>query len=262
MRSIVRVSGFRNNQPFPVARRCTILATSTGVDVEVASVSLTVRDLAGATAFYRDAIGLEQIKAGAGTVDMGVAGRAFLTLRHRPDATPDDPSEAGLFHLAVLLPSRADLGGWLTHAQARGIRIGGSADHLVSEAFYLADPEGNGVEVYADRPGGRMALDTDGRRAPRPNGECAHRQSGPATGRSPVGRCPPPARGSATSTFGWVTSRRPIGSTGVCWGLTSRQAAPAPPSCRATATTITSPPTSGIVPVPARAIRTGPGCPG
>jgi catechol 2,3-dioxygenase len=71
---------------------------------------------------------------------------------HRPDALPDDPAAAGLFHTAFLLPSRADLGRWLAHAGRRGQPLDGAADHLVSEAVYLSDPEGNGVEVYTDRP--------------------------------------------------------------------------------------------------------------
>ena len=60
--------------------------------------------------------------------------------------------EAGLFHAAFLLPSRADLGAWLRHAAAAGLPVAGASDHLVSEALYLSDPEGNGIEVYADRP--------------------------------------------------------------------------------------------------------------
>ena len=69
-----------------------------------------------------------------------------------PHARPDDPRSAGLFHTAFLLPSRADLGRWIKHAIDKQIPIDGASDHLVSEALYLTDPEGNGIEIYADRP--------------------------------------------------------------------------------------------------------------
>ena len=63
--------------------------------------------------------------------------RVFLELLHRPDALPRDPAAAGLYHIAFLLPTRADLGRWLAHAGTLGVRLDGAADHLVSEAVYL-----------------------------------------------------------------------------------------------------------------------------
>ncbi len=120
--------------------------------LRVGGVALAVRDMDRVTAFYRDVIGLEVIACQDDAVCMGVAGAAFLELLHRPAAEPDDPASAGLFHTAFLLPSRADLGRWLTHFRTLGQPLDGAADHLVSEAAYLHDPEGNGVEVYADRP--------------------------------------------------------------------------------------------------------------
>ncbi|MEK1930544.1 MAG: VOC family protein, partial [Pararhizobium sp.] len=69
-----------------------------------------------------------------------------------PDALPNSPRSAGLYHVAFLLPSRNDLGAWVHHALRSGTRLAGASDHLVSEAVYLSDPEGNGVEIYADRP--------------------------------------------------------------------------------------------------------------
>ena len=116
------------------------------------SVALAVRDLPAVEGFYRDVIGLQAMSRSEGSVAMGVGGTAFLHLRQEPGLLPDDPAEAGLFHTAFLLPSRADLGGWLRHVAALGLRLDGAADHLVSEAAYLRDPEGNGIEVYADRP--------------------------------------------------------------------------------------------------------------
>ncbi len=103
-------------------------------------------------AFYRDVLGLGVLARTGERIHLGVGGVGFLDLIHRPDALPDDPATAGLFHTAFLLPSRADLGRWLGHSGGRGQSLDGAADHLVSEAVYLSDPEGNGVEVYADRP--------------------------------------------------------------------------------------------------------------
>ena len=65
---------------------------------------------------------------------------------------PNDRRQAGLFHTAFLMPSRADLARWLGFVGQAGVSLQGASDHIVSEAIYLADPEGNGIEVYADRP--------------------------------------------------------------------------------------------------------------
>jgi catechol 2,3-dioxygenase len=120
--------------------------------LRVGGVALAVRDLDRVAAFYRDVIGLRVITSDDGIVRMGVAGDVFLDLLHRPAAKPDDSALAGLFHTAFLLPSRSDLGRWLAHCRTLGQHLDGAADHLVSEAAYLHDPEGNGIEVYADRP--------------------------------------------------------------------------------------------------------------
>lgn len=119
---------------------------------DIDSVTLDVRDLDRVARFYQDVIGLGPIASDTSSVWLGVGGRKLLRLQHRPDLRPIDPASAGLFHTAFLLPTRADLGRWLTHAAASGITLQGAADHLVSEAVYLADPEGNGIEIYADRP--------------------------------------------------------------------------------------------------------------
>ena len=135
----------------------------------VASVALTVRDLDRMTRFYREAVGLELIEQQPDAVQLGAGGVAFLELLHRPDLLPRDPTAAGLYHTAFLLPSRADIGRWLAHVAHLGLRLDGAADHLVSEAVYLHDPEGNGVEIYADRPraewrweGGQVLMANDG----------------------------------------------------------------------------------------------------
>ena len=122
------------------------------VPLRAAAVALVVRDLDRMSAFYRDVIGLAVVGQDTGLVRLGAGGVALLDLLHRPDALPQDPASAGLYHTAFLLPSRADLGRWLDHARRSGVRLEGAADHLVSEAVYLSDPEGNGIELYADRP--------------------------------------------------------------------------------------------------------------
>ncbi len=121
----------------------------------VAQVALAVRDLGRVEAFYRGVLGLAVIARSPGRVRLGAGDAVLLDLLHRPDALPDDPAGAGLFHTAFLLPSRAHLGRWLAHLAALGHRLDGAADHLVSEAAYLSDPEGNGVEICADRPRAR-----------------------------------------------------------------------------------------------------------
>ncbi|GEP04387.1 VOC family protein [Methylobacterium oxalidis] len=128
----------------------------------VEAVTLVVRDLDALTRFYRDAIGLSVVSAAGGAVRLGAGDTTFLVLRHAPNARPREPREAGLFHTAFLLPGRGDLGAWLLHTEKHGIALTGAADHLVSEAVYLDDPEGNGIEIYVDRPASAWQRDADG----------------------------------------------------------------------------------------------------
>lgn len=118
----------------------------------VETVTLNVRDLEGLVRFYSGLIGLEVLSHDGSGAALGVEGRALLHLRRDPHASEQDPGEPGLYHTAFLLPSRMALGAWLAHAAAAGLRLTGAADHGVSEALYCDDPEGNGIEVYADRP--------------------------------------------------------------------------------------------------------------
>ncbi len=115
----------------------------------IGTVTLRVNDLAGLTAFYRDSIGLQVIAETAEATDLGVDGAVLVRLE-RGATRP--ASAAGLFHLALLLPSRAELADWLAHAATIRLPLEGASDHLVSEAIYLSDPEGNGIEIYRDRP--------------------------------------------------------------------------------------------------------------
>lgn len=118
----------------------------------IGSVTLITRDLVGLARFYRTVVGLATVSQGADVIRLGMGAAVMLELRHDPAARPWRPQEAGLFHTAFLLPSRGDLGAWLVHAAEVGVRLAGAADHLVSEAVYLTDPEGNGIEIYVDRP--------------------------------------------------------------------------------------------------------------
>src|SRR5215212_4632822 len=119
------------------------------------AVRLTVGDLEGVRDFYRDAIGLTELEPENGIVRLGAAGdspRALVELVGDPDAPPRPRGTSGLFHLAILVPSRADLARALQRVAEAGWRLTGASDHLVSEALYLSDPEGNGIEIYRDRP--------------------------------------------------------------------------------------------------------------
>jgi catechol 2,3-dioxygenase len=120
----------------------------------IGTVELTVGDLDVQTAFYREAIGLREIGRTSDAVELGAAadGAALVTLVHRPDAPVRPSRTTGLFHLALLVPSRADLARSFHRLHAAAWRFTGAADHLVSEALYLDDPEGNGIEIYRDRP--------------------------------------------------------------------------------------------------------------
>ena len=120
--------------------------------VHISAVGMVVRDLDRVTAYYRDMLGLTVQEHTRQVAKLGVGGVALLELIHRPDALPDEASEAGLYHTAFLMPTRADLARWILQAAKGRVPFTGAADHDVSEAIYPDDPEGNGVGVYSDRP--------------------------------------------------------------------------------------------------------------
>ncbi len=120
--------------------------------LHIGAVALRVRDLDRLTAYYRDALGFAVLdRTDRGTV-LGAGGVPILHLEHAPAAKPDDTRTAGLYHTAFLMPTRGDLARWLLHAAQKRVPLTGASDHAVSEAIYLDDPEGNGIEVYRDRP--------------------------------------------------------------------------------------------------------------
>jgi catechol 2,3-dioxygenase len=120
--------------------------------VHVGEVALRVRNLTLMADYYKSMLGLEILHNGSDLVTLGAGGVPLLHLLSRPDATPEASGQAGLYHTAFLMPTREDLARWLVHVARSQVPLTGFADHSVSEAVYLTDPEGNGVEVYSDRP--------------------------------------------------------------------------------------------------------------
>ena len=120
--------------------------------LHIGAVGLKVRDLDRLTGFYRDVLGLSVLDRSTDGAALGAGGVPLVHIEHRPDAKPDDTRTAGLYHTAFLMPTRADLARWLLHVARGKVPLTGASDHAVSEAFYLDDPEGNGIEVYYDRP--------------------------------------------------------------------------------------------------------------
>ena len=120
--------------------------------LRIGTVQLKVRDLDAVSTFYQSVLGLSPVATGDHMITLGTGGTPLLELVGDPNLAPLDPRQAGLFHTAFLMPTRADLGRWVAHVAAARVPLQGASDHIVSEALYLADPEGNGIEVYADRP--------------------------------------------------------------------------------------------------------------
>ncbi|WP_435358608.1 VOC family protein [Haloarchaeobius sp. DFWS5] len=114
-------------------------------------VALRVEDLDAMVAFYRDVVGLAVLDRDTAHATLGAGEEPLLELLGDTDVQPRERTEAGLYHSAFRVPSRAALGDALRRIRD-GWRLDGASDHLVSEALYCTDPEGNGVEVYCDRP--------------------------------------------------------------------------------------------------------------
>jgi catechol 2,3-dioxygenase len=131
------------------------------------TVELKVLDLEREVAFY-EWFGLSKLRGGAGSAMLGAHGRPLLHLKALPGGQDRPRHTAGLFHFAILLPREEELGGFLRRSLEERLPLTGTADHYVSQALYFDDPEGNGIEVYADRPRsewrypkGRLDIGTD-----------------------------------------------------------------------------------------------------
>jgi catechol 2,3-dioxygenase len=136
-------------------------------DTTMGAVRLAVADLDRVRDFYRDAIGLTELEPDGGVTRLGAGDLPVVELVSEPTAQPRPFGTSGLFHLAILVPSRADLARALQRVAEARWRLSGASDHLVSEALYLSDPEGNGIELYRDRPrdewpvrDGQLQMDT------------------------------------------------------------------------------------------------------
>jgi catechol 2,3-dioxygenase len=113
-------------------------------------ITLRVADLERSMKFYEGAMGLTRMDGDGGSVPLGVENEQPLIFLKETPGARHVPHASGLYHFAILVPTRADLGSVLQRLMEHDIRIG-QADHLVSEALYLSDPDGNGIEIYRDR---------------------------------------------------------------------------------------------------------------
>ena len=139
-------------------------------DIRLGAVSLQVADLARSLEYYQRVLGTRVLARGASSASLGVQGddRPLIHLHELRGARPvPRRGRLGLYHFAILLPDRPALGRFITHLAAIG-EYAGMSDHLVSEAVYLTDPDGLGIEVYADRPrsawrheGGQLVMATE-----------------------------------------------------------------------------------------------------
>ena len=121
-------------------------------DTRLGAIRLRVGDVGLLRDFYERAIGLRPTASGDGVTALGSGDGALVELVSDPDAPTRPPRTTGLFHLALLVPTRGDLATALRRVFEAGWHLSGASDHLVSEALYLSDPEGNGIELYRDRP--------------------------------------------------------------------------------------------------------------
>ncbi|HWD70706.1 MAG TPA: VOC family protein [Solirubrobacteraceae bacterium] len=131
----------------------------------IGTVQLTVANLERSRAFYENVLGLRPQEQPDGSVLLGGAARLppLLSLVGDSAAPPRNPRQTGLYHFALLVPTRRDLAVALVRLAQAGWSLDGASDHLVSEALYLTDPEGNGIEIYADRDRAVWRFDGDGR---------------------------------------------------------------------------------------------------
>jgi catechol 2,3-dioxygenase len=121
-------------------------------NIYVGEVNINVKDLEDALTFYQNTIGFQVLEKTERKAVLTTDGKTpLLTLEQPADVIPKAGHMSGLYHFAILLPTCADLSVFLRHMIQTGYPLG-AADHYVSEALYITDPDGNGIEVYRDRP--------------------------------------------------------------------------------------------------------------
>lgn len=137
--------------------------------VSVGHVHLKVSDLERAIRFYTEVLGFELMQRyGGEAAFLGAGGyhhHVGLNTWESAGGPPPAPGTTGLYHVAFLYPDRPSLGRALLRLHRHGVRLEGAADHGVSEALYLRDPDGNGIELYRDRPRSEWPVDDEGRLA-------------------------------------------------------------------------------------------------
>jgi len=127
-------------------------STLLAADTAMGPVTLKVGDLDAMTAYYRDAVALQVLSATGDTATLGRGTTPVVILEHAPELNHASPRDAGLFHTAILFDTEEALAAAVYSVASKYPKtFAGSADHLVSKAFYFSDPEGNGVELYWDR---------------------------------------------------------------------------------------------------------------
>lgn len=130
-------------------------------DTHVGRVELAVADIGRSLGFYRDILGFA-VEESDGVARLSANGRELVVLKESPGAEPQPEGTTGLYHYAILLPDRPSLGRVLKRITSSGHPLWGASDHLVSEALYLDDPDGNGIEIYHDRPRDEWRTSPDG----------------------------------------------------------------------------------------------------
>jgi catechol 2,3-dioxygenase len=135
-------------------------------EVRIGHVHLKVSDLDRAIGFYRDVLGFELTQRyGSQAAFLSAGGyhhHIGLNTWESAGGSPPPPSATGLYHLAIVYPTRAELAGALSKLMKARVPLEGASDHGVSEALYLRDPDGNGVELYWDRPMDQWPRTADG----------------------------------------------------------------------------------------------------
>lgn len=129
--------------------------------MQLGYTKIRVQDFSKQKAFYSK-LGFTIIEETNDLVKFGVDGRTILILTTEDGVIPRPARTTGLFHFAILVPSREDLGHVIANLSNESIQFTGAGDHIYSEAFYLNDPEGNGIEIYHDRPKSSYVIDEQG----------------------------------------------------------------------------------------------------